>query len=71
LTLHEEDEMTDQECHLVLQKLLLIKKEIEEIRNINDIPAIDQALRIADLYCFVSTQHLGYTEAVFPAQEWG
>lgn len=61
--------MTEKERLLVLDKIMAIKKQIEEVRTLNDLPAVDQALRMADLYVFLSTQHLGFTGAVFPADE--
>ena len=61
--------MTEQERLLVLDKVMAMKKQLEEVRNLNDLPSIDQALRMADLYLFLCTQHLGFTGAVFPAEE--
>ncbi len=61
--------MTEKERLLVLDKVMAMKKQLEEVRNLNDLPSIDQALRMADLYLFLCTQHLGFTGAVFPAEE--
>ncbi len=61
--------MTEKDRLNILNKILAIKKQIEEVRNLNDLPAVDQALRMADLYVFLSTQHLGHTGSVFPADE--
>lgn len=61
--------MTEKERLQILDSIMAIKKQIEEVRNRNDLPAVDQALRMADLYIFLSAQHLGYTGAVFPADE--
>lgn len=61
--------MTEKERLLVLDKVMAMKKQLEEVRNLNDLPSVDQALRMADLYLFLCTQHLGFTGAVFPAEE--
>lgn len=61
--------MTERERLQVLDKIMAIKKQIEDVRNLNELPSVDQALRMADLYIFLSAQHLGYTGAVFPSDE--
>lgn len=61
--------MTEKERLQVLDKVMAMKKQLEEVRGLNDLPSVDQALRMADLYLFLSTQHLGFTGAVFPADE--
>lgn len=61
--------MTEKERIQLLDKIMAIKKQIEEVRNLNELPSVDQALRMADLYIFLSTQHLGFTGAIFPAEE--
>ena len=61
--------MTEKERLLVLDKIMALKKQLEEVRNLNDVPSVDQSLRMADLYLFLCTQHLGFTGAVFPADD--
>lgn len=61
--------MTEKDRIELLDKIMDLKKRLEEARNLNDLPAVDQSLRMADLYLFLSTQHLGFTGAVFPSEE--
>lgn len=61
--------MTEGDRQIVLDKVLAMKKQLEEVRNLNDLPAVDQAMRMADLYLFLSSQHLGFAGAIFPSEE--
>ena len=61
--------MTEKERLQLLDKIMAIKKQIEEARTMNHLPSVDQALRMADLYVFLCSQHLGFTGAVFPSEE--
>ncbi|MDP2663470.1 MAG: hypothetical protein Q8R28_22370 [Dehalococcoidia bacterium] len=61
--------MTEKERTLVLDKIMALKKQVEEVRNLNDLPSVDQSLRMIDMYLFLSTQHLGFTGAVFPSED--
>ncbi|MDO8690099.1 MAG: hypothetical protein Q7R39_08850 [Dehalococcoidia bacterium] len=61
--------MTNTEREQVLDKIMALKKQVEEVRNLNDLPSVDQSLRMIDLYLCLSTPHLGFTGAIFPSED--
>jgi hypothetical protein len=57
--------MTREEMY---QRLAKIRQELRQMRRETDSPAVSNALREMDVYCFEALEYLGEPEELFPEE---